>query len=75
MTAGFTRVTPTPEEIRSYEIEHDDFPPAVYRVSCDQCGKRLWGSGLGLGSHRRFHLKQTAAAGRALGFDPRPVKS
>lgn len=27
--------------------------PSVYRVQCTVCGKRIWGSGLGIGSHKK----------------------
>ena len=52
MADGYTRVTPTPTETANYRRKHGR-PAAVYRVECDACGRRLWGSGLGIGSHNR----------------------
>lgn len=48
----FERVTPTAEEVEEYRTRRG-FAPPVYRVRCTRCGKRLWGSGLGIGAHRR----------------------
>ncbi len=49
----FRRVAPTQQEVREYRRTHANYPPAVYRVQCLACGKRLWGSGIGIVSHRR----------------------
>jgi hypothetical protein len=50
----FTRVKPTEEENAAYARNHGGRRHAsVYRLKCDWCGKRIWGSGLGIGSHRR----------------------
>lgn len=54
----FTRVQPTEAEVRAYRKRaygspDARFSPAVYRVVCNRCGKRIWKSGIGVGSHRR----------------------
>lgn len=49
----FSRVTPTQEEIDEYRKKNGGHRPSVYRLCCDSCGKRIWGSGLGVGSHVR----------------------
>ena len=49
----YTRVSPTPEEVIAYRESHGGHTPSVYRYRCDECGKRVWGSGLGIGSHTR----------------------
>jgi len=46
---GFRRVSATAEERATYGKR----APAVYRLECLECGARIWGSGLGIGSHRR----------------------
>jgi hypothetical protein len=51
--AGFTRVPYTAEEEAEYRAKHHGHAPAVYRVKCDACKKRMWGSGIAIGSHRR----------------------
>lgn len=53
-TAGgdFTHVTPTQAEIDDY-VRRNGRRPSQYRVACAYCGTRIWGSGLGIGSHRR----------------------
>ena len=53
-TAGgdFTRVTPTAEEVEAYRRK-EGRGPTQYRVACNACGKRIWGSGMGIGSHRK----------------------
>lgn len=56
---GFTYVTPTNDEVAEYRRRnHRD--PAMYRLVCDRCGRRIWGSGLGVGAHRRKHRRETA---------------
>jgi len=50
---GFTRVRETPEELADYKRKHFGSVPVVYRIQCDDCGARIWGGGLGIGSHRR----------------------
>jgi hypothetical protein len=59
---GYVRVNPTEAERDDYRASHGGFPPAVYRVRCLACGKRLWNSGLGIGSHNGYHKKQRAQA-------------
>jgi hypothetical protein len=52
--ADFLRVSSTPEEIAQWHKEHGaKSQPRVYRVECRSCHKRLWGSGIGIGAHRR----------------------
>lgn len=51
--SDFERVSATPEEAEAWKLTHKGHRPSVYRVRCQACGKRLWGSGLGIGSHRR----------------------
>lgn len=51
---GFHRVAATAEEVAAWNRKHPNRKGAPgYRVSCDDCGKRLWLSGLGIGAHRR----------------------
>jgi hypothetical protein len=51
---AYRRVSATPEEIAGYLRKHPgQRHPAVYRVECRACGKRIWGSGMGIGSHNR----------------------
>lgn len=52
-TPGFRQVRATPEEIAEYRKSHRGFAPAVYRSECLVCGRRIWHSGIGVGSHRR----------------------
>ncbi len=54
----FDRVTPTTEERAAYAAANR-FRPSVYRLQCRTCGARIWGSGLGIGSHlrSRAHLR------------------
>jgi hypothetical protein len=47
----FERVAATPEELAEWRRTHNYSPS--YRVRCRACGKRLWTSGLSIGSHRR----------------------
>lgn len=48
----YERVRETPEELAEWRRKHP-WPPSVYRVRCLLCGRRYWGSGIGVGSHRR----------------------
>jgi hypothetical protein len=48
----YRRTVPTPEEIAEH-VERYGRRPGTYRYECRECGKRLWGSGLGLGAHNR----------------------
>jgi hypothetical protein len=48
----FDRVVPRENEIAAY-VKANGRQPAVYRMECVSCGKRVWGSGTGIGSHRR----------------------
>jgi hypothetical protein len=50
----YTRVVPTGEEVAEHMKRHGR-QPATYRYECKECGKRLWGSGLGIGAHNRWH--------------------
>jgi len=64
----FERVTPTAEEVEEYRTRRGfGFAPPVYRVRCKRCGKRLWGSGLGIGAHRR----KCRDGARVLAVEPR----
>jgi hypothetical protein len=49
----FKRVQATPEEVAQYKVKHGGWQPHVYRLECRYTGKRIWGSGLGIGSHTR----------------------
>lgn len=58
----FVRVRATPEEIAEWRNSDarlaptriaEKRTPGVYRVQCLDCEARIWGSGLGIGSHRR----------------------
>ena len=52
--AGFKRVRETQEELADYKAKHSGWTPgSVYMLECLGCGKRIWGSGIGIGSHRR----------------------
>lgn len=68
MDDDFVRVTPTPAEVAEYQRKHASARyirrPAVYRVMCRYCGKRMWGSGMGIGSHRRWHDRHGRLAPR-----------
>src|SRR5213082_1016020 len=65
---GFTRVRPTPDELDKLRAKTEKAGmtyrgPNVYRVACEACGKRIWGSGMGIGSHRRACLGVPPANG------------
>jgi hypothetical protein len=48
------RVNPTADEMAAYHRKYGPrSTPRVYRVRCLACGRRFWGSGLGIGAHRR----------------------
>ena len=49
---GFRYVVIHDEEINAYRRKHKRHP-TQYRLACVACGKRIWGSGLGIGAHRR----------------------
>jgi hypothetical protein len=51
--SGFRYVTATHEETEEYRRTHNHRYPAMYRLECISCGKRIWGSGIGTGAHRR----------------------
>lgn len=53
--AGYCEVTATPEEVDEYRRKNGGHRPSVYRVECLRCGRRIWYSGLGRGSHDRAH--------------------
>jgi hypothetical protein len=59
---GFRRVKATPEELADYLRRSHGHRPGVYRVECLDCGKRMWGSGLGIGSHRKACPGRPSAA-------------
>lgn len=58
---GFRRVAATQEEIQAWRDAHNGRYPSVGRVRCLGCDKRLWGSGLGIGAHRRACRVETAS--------------
>lgn len=50
----YRRVSPTAEERAAYLTRKPGARgAAVYRLECLTCGARIWGSGLGIGSHER----------------------
>jgi hypothetical protein len=53
MTPEYQRVPATEAELAAYRRKYGERPPSVYRVRCTICGLRFWGSGMGIGSHRR----------------------
>lgn len=55
----FERVTPTQEEVDAHKAKFGR-SPATYRYRCKRCDTRLWGSGLGIGSHVRKHRREDA---------------
>lgn len=48
----FTHVKATADEVAAY-VKRAGRQPSVHRVACNACGKRVWGSGMGIGSHRK----------------------
>lgn len=52
--AGFRYTTATAEELADYKAKHNGRGPArnVKHLTCNVCEKRMWGSGLAIGSHR-----------------------
>ena len=50
---NYTRVLATDAEVEEFKKKHNGFHPGIYRLKCKTCGKRIWGSGLGVGSHNR----------------------
>lgn len=62
MAPDFIIVRASPAEIDDFKTKHG-FKPSSYRVKCRYCDKRLWGSGLGIGSHRRACKGDRAANG------------
>lgn len=51
---GYRSVRASPEEIAAYLRSHPGYRyPAVDRVECIATGRRIWASGLGIGSHER----------------------
>ena len=50
---GFDYVLATDAENAAYAATHDGRSPAVYRLACLTCRERIWGSGLGIGAHRK----------------------
>ena len=53
MNDDFERVPAHELTVSQYRKKNNGRYPSVYRVRCKRCGKELWGSGLGIGSHRR----------------------
>jgi hypothetical protein len=49
---GFTLVIPTAAELAAWRSKNPRRHPP-YRSKCSACGKRIWHSGMGIGSHRR----------------------
>lgn len=51
----YVRVKETPAEIEAFRknTKSGAGRPTTYRYACRDCGKRLWGSGLGFASHTR----------------------
>lgn len=61
---GYTVVAATPQELADWCTKNPNRPrPSTRRLRCDSCGRRIWGSGLGVGSHNRS--KTCAATPRA----------
>lgn len=52
---GFRYVKPTADEMAE-RIERG--LSDQYRLECERCGRRIWGSGLAVGSHRNAHRRQ-----------------
>ena len=53
-STGFTQVVPTADERAAWDKKYPrqaGYYP--YRSKCSSCGKRIWHSGIGIGSHRR----------------------
>lgn len=51
----FKAVAATAEEWADWKATHrGQSPIGMRRIECGACGKRIWMSGLGVGSHRRF---------------------
>lgn len=51
----FRWVVPTADEVQGYRDTHHGRLPhhTVRRMACRVCEKRIWGSGLAIGAHRR----------------------
>lgn len=49
---GFTQVRPTADEIAAWQAKYPRRHPP-YRSACSRCGRRIWHSGIAIGSHRR----------------------
>jgi hypothetical protein len=50
---GFVYVTPTQDEVEEWKRRYPNQSTRQYRLQCEDCDKRIWGSGIGIGSHRR----------------------
>ena len=52
---GFRYSMATREELQDYMDSHNGRTPPrnVRHVTCRACGKRMWGSGIGIGAHRK----------------------
>jgi hypothetical protein len=66
---GFLWATPTPDEVADWKRHYNGTAPRQKRLVCEDCGTRIWGSGIGVGSHRRAcpqtHRKKHLAAKKA----------
>jgi hypothetical protein len=51
--AGVHEVAATQAEIETWRKKYPRRHGTPYRVECDDCSRRFWLSGIGLGSHRR----------------------
>lgn len=51
-TGKYREVRPTPEEVQGFKDTHSGHSPTLKLLACD-CGKRIWGSGIAIGSHER----------------------
>jgi hypothetical protein len=50
---GFRYVHPSDDEKEAWRKHYKGKSLRMYRLECVACGKRIWGSGIGIGSHRR----------------------
>lgn len=54
MALDFAKVAPTVKELADWRKRNPGRAwPSVNRVECISCHRRIWGSGLGIGAHRR----------------------
>lgn len=51
---GYTAVAATAAEFAAWRAKNPNRPqPSTRRLQCNWCGQRIWGSGMGVGSHNR----------------------